>query len=344
MKVEIIRDEHGWRQALLRCTEYDFYHTWDFHVISRNNGEGQPTLFVIGDAQSGILLPTLERVIPNTNWLDLSSVYGYPSPLAYGLSDQPNRTLALWEKLLQFLRKSGYVSMFARGHPMLTPKILRDKYYQSIGDIVYVDCSLSEEEQIRRYRRNHRQNIKKLRKSGVECVRGQGPVLLRQFRDIYEATMESLGADDYYLFSKNYYHSLLLAQDFDTEIWVAKLDGQPLSAGLLIHCGDFVEYHLSGTDPDYYRLAPSKLLIDEARRAATNTNKSYLILGGGYKNRSDSLLNFKKGFSDHIAYFYVAKVILDEERYHTLCDSNETDFFPAYRISEDQAIQETDER
>ena len=344
MKVEIIRNEHGWRQALQRCPAYDFYHTWDFHAISKNNGEGQPVLFVIGDAQNGILLPALERVISNTDWLDLSSVYGYPSPLAYGLSDQSDRILTLWEELLQFLRVRGYVSMFARGHPMLTPRILREKYYESIGDIVYVDCSLSEEEQIRKYRRNHKQNIKKLRKSGVGCVRGQGPVLLQKFQDIYEATMRSLGADDYYLFSEKYYQSLLLAQDFNTEIWIAELDGQPLSAGLLVYCGDFVEYHLSGTAPDYYSLAPSKLLIDEARRAATRTHKPYLILGGGYKNRADSLLNFKKGFSDQIAYFYIAKIILDHERYHMLCDDEETDFFPAYRVSDGQIIQTTDLR
>lgn len=334
MTVSVIRNESAWRNALSCCAAYDFYHTWDFHVISKNNGEGSPILFAVGDDEGGILLPLLERTIPGTNWLDLTSVYGYPSPLTYGSSDSTAKILALWDELLQFLRESGYVSLFSRGHPMLTPTDLREKYFEPIGDIVYIDCSPSEEEQVKKYRRNHRQNIEKLRASGVKVVRGHDPVLLQKFHKIYEDTMKALGADDYYLFSDEYYSGLLSATDFNAEIWVAELSGEPIAAGFLIFCGDFVEYHLSGTSPDYYKLAPTKILMDEARRVTTIENKKYLVLGGGYQNKSDNLLNFKKGFSDAIAHFYVAKIILNEERYEQLRCGREGSFFPVYRTKE----------
>lgn len=150
--------------------------------------------------------------------------------------------------------------------------------------------------------------------------------------------MKTLGADDYYLFSDQYYSGLLSATDFNAEIWVAELAGEPIAAGFLIFCGDFVEYHLSGTNPDHYKLAPTKILMDEARRLTTIENKKYLVLGGGYQNKSDNLLNFKKGFSDAIAHFYVAKIILNEERYDQLCGGREGSFFPVYRMREDSLV------
>lgn len=331
----MIRDNIHWRDALSRCTTHDFYHTWDFHAISQGNGEGFPVLVLAEGNDGGILLPLLERDIPGTNWVDLTSVYGYPSPLTYGALNESEKVLALWDELLQFLRDSGYVSLFSRGHPMLTPTALRDKYFMPIGEIVYCDCTVAEADQVRKYRRNHRKNLEKLRADGVECVRGFDSILLEEFHEIYEQTMKGLGADEYYLFSNEYYFGLLSAADFKAEILVAKLKGEAVAAGFLIFCGNFVEYHLSGTNPNYYRLAPSKLLMDEARQLATREKYRYFVLGGGYKNRSDSLLNFKKGFSDDVAHFYVAKIVLNEQRYEELRCGREGDFFPVYRTRED---------
>lgn len=331
MGVTVIRDAAAWRAALGRCAGYDFCHTWDFHAISRDNGEGAPVLFMVSAGDDGLLLPALERAIPNTDWLDLTSVYGYPSPLTYGSLGEGDRVLDLWRELLEFLRGHGYVSLFSRGHPVLTPQALRGIYYKPIGDVVYIDCSLPEEEQIGQYRRNHRQDIKKLRARGIACIHGKESHLLSDFRMVYEKTMRSLGANDYYFFSSAYYSGLLSATDFDASIWVAKCDGKPLAAGFIVYCDRFAQYHLSGTDPDYYKLAPSKLLIDQARSAATRDGMAYLIIGGGYRNRQDSLLNFKLGFSDCVGSFYVAKVVLDEPRYQALDAGPETEFFPAYR-------------
>lgn len=331
MKLTIIRDEVAWRGALTRCDTHDFYHTWDFHIISKCNAEGSPVMFIVEENGGGILIPLLERVISGTNWMDLTSVYGYPSPLIYGMSGKSEKVLRLWDTALTFMKKQGYVSLFARGHPMLTPEILRDKYYEPIGKIVYVDCSKTEMEQVHGYRRNHRQNIKKLRDLGFQCVRGEGEDSLRKFREIYEITMAAVGASDYYIFPEKYYSDLLLAKDFNAEIWFAEWENKIVATGLLVCCGDFMQYHLSGTNPNYYKLAPSKLLIDDARSRATTRNKAYFVIGGGYKNRSDSLLNFKMGFSDRVGSFFVARIVLDEKRYQELSQGRKTDFFPAYR-------------
>lgn len=331
MELTIIKDEVTWRHALGRCKTHDFYHTWDFHAISRINGEGSPVMFSVEDGDCGILIPLLERAIPETNWMDLTSVYGYPSPLLYGLSGKSEKVLSFWGAALNFMREKGYVSLFARGHPMLTPEVLREDYYKHIGEIVYIDCSLTEAEQVHVYRRNHRQNIKKLRNLGIQSVRGSNDDSVRRFREIYEMTMATVGANDYYLFSKKYYAGLLSARDFDTEIWLAEWEGKVVAAGLLVCCGDFMQYHLSGTDPEYYKLAPSKLLIDDARSRAVARGKTYFVIGGGYKNRSDSLLNFKKGFSDKVGSFFVAKIVLNAERYQKLSQGREADFFPVYR-------------
>lgn len=338
MRITTIRDGASWRHALNDCGVYDFYHTWDFHVISRNNGEGSPVMFVAEHEGGGMILPLLERNIPGTDWLDLTSVYGYPSPLTYGLVPRPGDVCSLWKGIAGFLREAGYVSMFSRGHPTLTPEALRGEYFKPIGDVVYINCSGAEEEQFRKYRRNHRQDIKKLRAMGVACKRGDGPESVLKFKRNYEATMGDLKAKDYYFFSDEYYEGLLSASDFDSEIWLAELDGEVLGGGFIIYCGDFVQYYLSGTNPKYHKLASSKLLIDNARQMAVKNGKACLVLGGGYGSRSDNLLNFKKGFSDDVEKFYVAKIVLDEKRYDDLARGREASFFPIYRARAEECM------
>ena len=58
--------------------------------IPRRSGEGQAHLLVVGDADRGIAWPYLLRSLegpwaaPGSGLTDVSSVYGYPGPVAWG--------------------------------------------------------------------------------------------------------------------------------------------------------------------------------------------------------------------------------------------------------------------
>ncbi len=104
-----------------------------------------------------------------------------------------------------------------------------------------------------------------------------------------------------------------------------------------------MQYHLSGTSDEYVRQAPTKLMLDFVRCWAREKENVVLHLGGGTGGRSDSLFEFKAGFSKLRADFYTYRMILDESKYATLtrlwreqCGyiyDNSSNFFPAYRSS-----------
>ena len=41
-----IENKIEWKDYILKCNEIDFYHTWDYHDLSKNNKEGEPELIV----------------------------------------------------------------------------------------------------------------------------------------------------------------------------------------------------------------------------------------------------------------------------------------------------------
>lgn len=331
MPVTEIRDAKAWRQKLSTCQSYDFYHTWDFHSISQRNGEGVPVMFCAGNEARGLLMPLLERDIPGTDLKDLTSVYGYPSPLVYGLRGDDPEVLNLWGEVVSALRAAGYVSVFSRGHPLLLPESLRGNYFLPISDVVVVDCRLDEAAQVAKYRTNHKRDIKKLRDMEAACSAGTGDDVLGAFISNYEATMDGLGAQEYYYFGENYYRGLLEAEDFSAEIWSCRLRGDVVASGIYVYCGEFVEFHLGGTNPEYYPMAPTKIIFDEVRRDAVKKALNYFVLGGGPGGKEGSLLRFKAGFSDRIEQFFVMKTILDHDAYERLSKGRSGEFFPLYR-------------
>lgn len=332
MKISKITSKTDWDEALVKAPRHDFYHTWDFHHVSRLNGEGEPILFEVRMPGGGILFPLLARRISGSTLCDLTSVYGYPSPLTYGELD--SEALApFWDVFLDYLKQHGYVSLFSRCHPFLTPKALGEGSYQHCGRVVVIGLDRSEEEQFGEYRTNHQRGLRKLQKLGVDCQAGSSAENLADFMRNYEATMRSLHAAPYYFFPKIYYQGLLAARSFDARIYSCTLDGQIICSGIFVFCGEFVQYHLGGTAPDFTCLAPSKLMFDTVRRDACRQGYRHFCLGGGHGSQEDSLFQFKAGFSSQTRDFFLIKKVINEEEYQRLCEqvADTSDYFPKYR-------------
>jgi lipid II:glycine glycyltransferase (peptidoglycan interpeptide bridge formation enzyme) len=149
--------------------------------------------------------------------------------------------------------------------------------------------------------------------------------------------MKDLNAGDYYFFDDAYYDSLINSSDFEVKIYNVWLNEIKVCSGMFVFCDDIVQYHLSGTLPEYKALAPTRMLIDQARKDATALGYKYLHLGGGLGGGRDSLFNFKYGFSKNSIEFYVFKMITNTNAYKKLSYLSETDtipesgYFPLYR-------------
>ena len=80
MSIEIIKSKIEWDDFLRNIDEYDFYHTYDYHQISKSSGD---IAILIKYSKDDVLigLPFIIRKINGTPYYDATSPYGYSGPI-----------------------------------------------------------------------------------------------------------------------------------------------------------------------------------------------------------------------------------------------------------------------
>lgn len=303
MKIEIIENREDWNEFLSLIDAYDCYHTYDYHLISKSKNE-IPILLKYEHLDVLIGIPFLVRFIYNTDYKDLTSVYGYPGPISKGLSSNFDNT-QFKKELVKFLKLNNFVSVFSRLNPYIEnqSKILLNLGSKSTkGKVVNIDITQSLEIQRANYQNRLKTYINKSRKScSVRKVTTKED--LKAFIDIYHENMKRVGANDIYFFKELYFQNLIDSKEFQTEILLAiDNDSNKIIAGsMFIITNGIVQHHLSGSKQEFLSKNPVKLLIDEMRIIATNKNYKTYNLGGGLGgSEDDSLFKFKSTFSkDH---------------------------------------------
>ena len=334
MYVKVVDESGQWKAVLFEIGEYDFFHTYDFHRVSEENGEGQPILFVAVDEYDCVLAcwPTLKRAILGTDYFDLSGVYGYGGPLFCKGVAVESALDALWQGMKEY----GAVTLFSRMHPLFVGSIIDEHQRgERLGDVVVVDI-VQGERHLSSYRGSHRREIVNSQKKGLILAVDWECSELSDFVEIYQNAMRDLSARDYYLFSEEYFRKIAAAEDFKVFIIFAIYEGVKVAASIFIVTNDLMQYYLSGSDYAYRNLSASKAIIARAHELAEELGVRSLILGGGVGSERDSLFKFKAGFSNNFKPFYVVKKVLSEKRYESLCSTKNVSpqvagFFPPYR-------------
>jgi hypothetical protein len=342
-----------WARAMDRCASHDFYHLAPYHVMAEQAGEGEARLFVYTEGEYAIALPLLlcpldeveQLGLAGTGWMDATSVYGFPGPVG-SHRDIPAAVTANFQGALrQRLCDLRVVTAFSRLNPLLNQRqLLADGEVYPVGHTVAIDLTLPPDLQRSYFRRAFKRKISKLRRLGLTVVRDQDGSYFEDFFRIYHETMRRVGATRRLFFSRDYFHRLRAALGSCLDLFVCLLDGKPISAGLCIACHGILQFHLGGTLNRALQLAPMKLLVDELRLWGISQGLRVLHLGGGATtDPADTLLHFKKGFSDRTHEFAVWRSILFPDVYQRLCEQNaqwserhqlepvSDDFFPAYR-------------
>jgi hypothetical protein len=337
-----------WRQFLVN-TQHDFYHLPDYIEFAARYEGGTPVAFLAKEQDAALLAPLLIRELPASlgapnDWCDAATPYGYPTPLLVpeGNATALERFLAAFH---QVGRERGIITAFFRLHPLLPlpeKALLDNGTLVEHGQTISIDLSLPLQEMWTQTSRNHRQNIRKLLRTGfqVELDRWE---YLEDFIAIYRQTMERCEAEDFFYFSDSYFTDLRTVLGEDLHIWAVISPQKEVAAGGLFSAvGGIVQAHLAGTADKYLHYAPAKLMFDSARRWAKETGNTVMHLGGGVGCDDDSLFRFKAGFSKWTTDFYTFRMVLDQEKYTTLngswqkrCAGHEEDpdFFPKYRIN-----------
>jgi lipid II:glycine glycyltransferase (peptidoglycan interpeptide bridge formation enzyme) len=341
--IEIIREKKDWNKQLALFKNIDFYHTYDYHYLSKNEDES-PILIKYTEGKSIIALPLLIRAIENTNYKDATSVYGYAGVLNLNIDDDFNKD-NFHKELNTYFNENKIISVFSRLHPFIEHE---EKFLEGLGTImalgkvVYIDLTDTIENQRAKYNRRLKTYLNKSRKL-CTIIDAKTKDHIETFIDLYHDNMRRVEADDYYFFENAYYNQILSSEDFDAELKLCMHnETQKIIGGaLFIKKGDMVQYHLSGLCEENFDVDPIKLMIDEMRINATKEGFKYFNLGGGRGNNEDSLFRFKTSFSKDFKEFKLWKHIVDEEAYNMLVENhfeNHKDidlqnvkFFPAYR-------------
>jgi len=116
-------------------------------------------------------------------------------------------------------------------------------------------------------------------------------------------------------------------------------DGVVAAVGLFVETNGIVQYHLSGTGDAFRAVQPTKLMMHFVRSWAKDRGNQVLHLGGGVGGHSDSLLQFKVGFSPLRHKFATLRMVIDEGEYSHLVEARDplldpgarSGFFPLYR-------------
>jgi len=333
-------DEARWLEALARIEERDFCHLPAFSRLAEECGQGEARLLAFHEGEVTMAFPVLLREVPRAARRDVTSVYGYAGPVASTRTVPEETRQAFLGFVEEFLREQQVVSAFSRLHPLLAQSALLEGYGKvaPVGWTLSLDLSASEEEQRAGYRRNHRQDIRKLNELGVVCEEA-GLEQLDDFIAMYYHTMDRVGAAPEYYFSRDYFARMFADMPEVTHLFMCAQGGVAVAGGIFTVCRGIVQWYFSGTRADYAGPPPAKLLFDVARQWAKATGAHTLHLGGGVGGRRDSLYHFKAGFTHREHIYSTWRHIVDPAAYEELCRAAgvQTDgepnraYFPRYR-------------
>lgn len=352
-------DDPRWDERLAAGAT-DIYHSAGYHGYAAASGEGEPHLVVVGDRRRGVGWPYLLRRVAEVPGLeqsdatDVTSVYGYPGPVAWGCMPGDPFVEDAWGEILGVWRRQRAVAAFTRFNPLLGNAAFmepvrwpssQDTASEGVvpgGQTVAIDLTQDDASIRSGYARDVRADVAASRNAGMETREDEAWSYLGEFARLYRATMIRSGADDYYFWGAEQFASLRDHLGGRLHLLTTWFDGDIAAAGLFTEHAGIVESYLVGVNSEHLqKRSPYKVLLDDTRQWAQRRGNRVMHLGGGRGGKANSLFWFKSRFSPQRLPFCTGRWILDRAGYADLVEAHAAagsdgvgsvpSFFPAYR-------------
>lgn len=338
--IELARS-YDWDAVVQSFQEYDIYYLSGYVKAFHIHGDGDPFLLYYESDFLKAIYVYMRRPTSMDGVFDSITPYGYGGVLFEGDVSEGN-VAEFWDEYERKMCEENIVDCFVRYHPVLKNAIPMKSVscVIDLGKTIAFDLSSPEViwENIVSKNRNM---IRKADKNGIEIRHGRGNALLKEFRSIYDATMEKDNAEDYYFFGEPFYDSLCNDLPDNYEVFYALYEGQIIAMSIVLFANKQMHYHLSGSMYEYRNLAPSNLLLYKAALWGFEQGFKTFHLGGGVGSAEDNLYKFKAAFNKNSNYqFSIGKQVFDRDLYDKLVEirrRNDPDFddtsafFPLYR-------------
>lgn len=337
-----------WLEALELQPHSDVYYLPEYHRAYELNGDGLAQALCAKRGDDHFFYPFLLRsidrvgdVLVNNSWCDIETVYGYSGPLS--TTADPAFLREVWELVHEWCHHKNAIAEFIRFDPLLDNSTFVDQSYRVKLDretvVMKLDCS--EDELWNNYPGGQRAKIKKAIAGGLRCEELSLPEGLTAFADIYEKTMDRVGAADYYYFSRTYLDRLATGLGKRLRLFAVYDNARILAAALFFTFDNVIHYHLGGSEAAARELRPNNLLFHGVAQWGREHGYRWLHLGGGRTSLSDdSLLRFKGTFSTLRRSFYTGRKVHNPAVYESLCSqwlkqanrATRPDYFLLYRM------------
>ena len=342
LTVYTLEQTEQWDVIVRSFKQYDVYWLSGYVKAFYIHGDGDPLLFYYEDNTTRGINVVMKRdiandekfaiTIPRGQYYDFSSPYGYGGWIIEG-----RQTKGLFDEYECWLKKNKIICEFVRFHPMVKNQDYCKDFYEIIqlGEVVHMELS-SPEVIWNNIIGKNRNMIRKAIKNDVKIYNGRFPGVFKEFRRIYNSTMDKDGAEKYYYFKDAFYESVLSDLPHNAQLFWAEKDGQIIAASIILAANGRMNYHLSGSLRDFCSYAPTNLLLYEAALWGFANGYKTFYLGGGVGSGEDGLFRFKRAFyKGELSRFCIGKKIYLQEKYDELlgmrADIENQGFFPEYR-------------
>lgn len=338
-----IEQAEEWDKVVRSFVAHDVYYLPGYAKAFQLHGDGEPMLFYyVAEDIRGINV-VMKRDIADieffTDKIERDTYFDFITPYGYGgwIVEGSGDITALVDEYQKWCREHNIVSEFVRYHPMINNASFLREFYDVIdlGKTISIDLSSPDVIWANLTSKN-RNMVRKAQKSNVKIFHGQFPEIYKTFKHIYNLTMDSDNASEYYYFKDDFYDSIINDLSEEAQIFWAEVDEKIIAASIMLSANGRMNYHLSGSLREYQYLAPTNLLIYKAALWGCRNGCKTLHLGGGVGSREDGLYKFKSAFNrNDTKQFAIGKNIYLNDVYENLSRMKnpnlETSFFPKYR-------------
>jgi hypothetical protein len=302
----------------------DVYFTPQYYEIYELHGDGKAACFFFREGNNIALYPFLMNEINELGYeldrpyYDIQGAYGYN-----GIVSSTND----WEfiehfysEFNRFCADNNIIAEFTRFHPLIRNEIFSHNYMDVSFNrtTVYVDLTKGYTEIYDKYKHSVKTNIKAaLRNNLKTCIYGNEFPYKKEFVEMYTQSMEKLGADEYMYFNEEFFTNTL--EKLPAVQFVIFKEDIPIASAICMIHGNYFHPHFLAYKAEYTSLRPVNILIDEMIKYGIEIGSRVFHFGGGRTtNKEDSLLRFKKNYSDLRGSFYVGRKIHNEEVYNEI--------------------------
>ncbi len=275
-----------------------------------------------------VTVPMVVRPLPAGagTGFDVISPYDYTGPLG-----DAGVVAEAWSSLQRWAAEHDVLTGFFRFHPYRSrPQAwARESGMEIVTAAEHVVVDLSDPDALpASFKPQVRRDLKVARRAGVSCAfRAFDAAGLDVFVPMYWASLDRLGADPYYRFSRPFFDRLAEQLSDRVILGTARIGERPVASTMILLDGETAFYYLACSTQEGRRVCAMNALVHDAVMELARRGLRRFHLGGG----SEGLRAFKTRFSPHRVPYFVGKAVFDRDRYARLRQGRNLSFFPVYR-------------